>query len=80
MVTRCYFCGGKTAPKRVTAENWWGENLFLVEDVPAMVCEDCGESYFDADTSLKLDRLREAPPEPWKTLQVPVYAFSEGES
>ena len=35
MVTRCYLCGGKTELRRITAENWWGDQLALVENVPA---------------------------------------------
>ncbi len=77
MVTRCYFCGGKTELRRVTAENWWGEKLALVENVPAWVCTDCGEPYFEAETCKQLDRLRAAPPPARKTVEVPVYAFSE---
>ena len=78
MVTQCYFCGGNTIPRRVTAENWWGEKLALVEDVPAWVCEDCGEAYFEAETCRQLDRLREAPPPARRTVAVLVYAFSGG--
>lgn len=78
MVTRCFICGGKTERRRVTAENWWGDKLSLVENVPAWVCEDCGEAYFDADTCRQLDRIRETPPEAERTVQVPVYAFSQG--
>jgi len=61
MITCCYFCGGTTKPDKVTAENWWGNQLALVEDVPAMVSESCGEPYFEADTPRELDRLRSAP-------------------
>jgi YgiT-type zinc finger domain-containing protein len=75
MVTRCYLCGGKTALRLVTAENWWGEKLALVEDVPAWVCEDCGEAYFEAGVCQKLDKLREMPPPARQTIEVPVYAF-----
>jgi len=73
MVTRCYFCGGKTKRGRVRAENWWGDTLAFVENVPAWVCEDCGEPYFEAETC----RLRQAPPPARQTIQVPVYAFSD---
>ena len=72
-VTRCYLCGGQTALQRVTAENWWGDQLALVEDVPAWVCEQCGEQYFDAETSRQLDRLWDQPPR--RKVQVPVYSF-----
>ena len=74
-MSRCYFCGGRTLPRKVTAENWWGDTLTLVEDVPALVCEDCGEQYFEAETCKRLDGLRAAPPVPRRTLEVPVYAF-----
>ncbi len=75
MVTRCYFCGGKTELRKVTAENWWGQTLALVENVPAWLCEDCGEAYFEADTCKKLERLRAAPPPALRTVEVPVYTF-----
>ncbi|MDH7577537.1 MAG: type II toxin-antitoxin system MqsA family antitoxin [Bacillota bacterium] len=77
MVTRCYLCGGETVKKLVTAENWWGETLALVENVPAWVCEDCGEAYFDAETCKQLDRLRKTPSPPERTVQVSVYNFPE---
>ena len=77
MVTRCYFCGGKTKRGRVRAENWWGDTLAFVENVPAWVCEDCGEPYFEAETCRELDRLRQAPPPARQTIQVPVYTFSD---
>lgn len=75
-MTRCCLCGGKPQRRSVTAENWWGDQLTLVEDVPAWVCEDYGEAYFDAEVCRQLDRLREAPPVARKTIEVPVYAFS----
>jgi YgiT-type zinc finger domain-containing protein len=77
MVTRCYLCGGRTELGRVTAENWWGGDLALVEDVPAWVCEDCGEAYFDAETCRELDRLRQVPPPARRTVEVPVYAYPQ---
>ena len=75
MVTRCYLCGGTTERRTITAENWWGEQLSLVENVPAWVCQQCGEAYFDADTSRQLDRLRQSPPPSARTVVVPVYPF-----
>lgn len=76
MLERCYFCGGRTVPRKVTAENWWGDSLSLVENVPALVCEQCGEFYFEAETCKQLDRLRRESPPPLRTVRVPVYAFS----
>jgi YgiT-type zinc finger domain-containing protein len=75
MVTRCYLCGGETERREVTAENLWGGELTLVERVPAWVCQQCGEVYFDAATSRALDRLRQAHPTASRTVTVPVYQF-----
>jgi YgiT-type zinc finger domain-containing protein len=79
MVSRCYLCGGKTEHRLITAENWRGEELALVEQVPAWVCQDCGETYFEAETCRQLDRLCQAPTPPWKIVQVPGYTFTEPE-
>ena len=76
MVTKCNFCGGTPEFRRVTAENWWGEQLVLVENVPAWVRRNCGEQYFYAATCRSLDALRAAPPGAGRFLKVPVYAFA----
>ncbi|KKM12771.1 hypothetical protein SY88_01425 [Clostridiales bacterium PH28_bin88] len=76
MLTKCQACGGNIVQKRVAVENWWGDILAIVEDVPAWVCESCGERYFDAETSLMLDQLRKkASYKPKRILEVPVYDF-----
>ena len=77
MVKRCRFCGGETVLERVTVENSWGDTRALVENVPAQVCQQCGEKYFDAATCRTLDRLRQAPPDAQRTVQVSVYAYAE---
>jgi YgiT-type zinc finger domain-containing protein len=76
MISRCYLCGGGTEQRLVTAENWWGDDLALVENVPAWVCKDCGEKYFDAETCKQLDELRRKPPDAQRTVAVPVYTFA----
>ena len=69
--TKCCFCGGEIEPRRVTAENWWGDSLALVQKVPAVVCCNCGDVYFEADVCRKLGKLRAAPP---SALKLPVAA------
>ncbi len=76
-MTRCYLCGGDLQSGRVTARKWRDGNLTMIENVPALVCVNCGEPYFDAETCRQMDRLMTAPPAPRKTLEVPVYAFSD---
>jgi len=43
---KCYFCKGKIEEKRVRVDFRWGDELVVIEDVPAEVCQQCGEKYF----------------------------------
>lgn len=44
----CEYCDGKITNKKVLARfNYHGQTIY-VADVPAGVCEKCGEQYFDA--------------------------------
>ncbi len=38
---------------------WQGERLFLVEDIPAHVCDFCMEQFYDEETTDILRRLTE---------------------
>jgi YgiT-type zinc finger domain-containing protein len=35
-----------------------GRTLLVVEDVPVMVCPNCGESYIEADTLHAIERIK----------------------
>jgi hypothetical protein len=53
------------------------EKLIVIENVQALVCEECGEKYYDAETELKLDEfLHETKPD--RIIEVPVFEFKEG--
>jgi YgiT-type zinc finger domain-containing protein len=36
---------------------WQGDRVFLVEDIPALVCDSCLEQYYDDETTETLRRL-----------------------
>ncbi|RMF38675.1 MAG: type II toxin-antitoxin system MqsA family antitoxin [Chloroflexi bacterium] len=54
---RCDLCGGELRPGTTTLEIWRGEELIIIRDVPADVCEQCGEAYISASISEKLDQF-----------------------
>jgi YgiT-type zinc finger domain-containing protein len=55
----CDCCGKKKAViKRVTRSFGKGKNILVIEGVPMVVCPDCGQSYFTADTLHELERLK----------------------
>ncbi len=57
-MNNCYFCiKGKLRKKRVDIVRYWGKELIALNDVPALVCDQCGEKYFDARTSHRIDKL-----------------------
>ncbi len=76
-MTKCPLCGSKVRRKKVRVENWWGDKLTLVENVPAWVCEECGEQYYDAGTTLQLEEIQKEHLKPKRVIEVPVYDFYE---
>lgn len=60
-MTKCYLCEGKLKKQNVNIVRYWGKELIALNDVPALVCEQCGERYFDAKISAKIDqRMKDA--------------------
>ena len=56
---KCYFCGGPTK-KQIVTDLYTESNLYLaVENVPADVCQQCGERYYSPDVMKKLLALTE---------------------
>jgi len=55
----CEFCGGQTVKKRVKRQHWLQGKLYIVENVEAEVCTQCGERYFHASVLDEIDRLLE---------------------
>jgi len=54
---RCELCKGRTGPKKVTKQHWVDKKLYVVENVAAEVCSECGERYFHADTLDAIDAM-----------------------
>ena len=72
---RCAVCGrGRYRARRVT---WMIDSPLptIVEDVPAKVCDFCGDEVFSAAVAHEMDRLARARPQPVRTVTVPVYHF-----
>lgn len=56
-VMQCEFCDGQTKPKVVKRQHWLNGKLYIVENVEADVCTECGERYFHAKTLDAIDEL-----------------------
>lgn len=57
----------------------WGKRIIIMEDVPADVCQQCGEVYFAPHVLQAMGQLVEAKQKekPKKEIRVPVYSLSE---
>lgn len=54
----CSFCGGRVGEREVQKACFWGDRLVaLVDHVPAGVCEQCGEKYYQAKVLKTIERI-----------------------
>ncbi len=54
----CAFCGGRVQERLVTKDCWWGDQLVaIIENVPAGVCDQCGERYYKANTLKEIEAI-----------------------
>ena len=56
-IDRCDLCGGALKPGKTTLEIWRGEELLVIRDVQADVCQQCGEAYISPSVSERLDHF-----------------------
>ena len=70
---KCDLCSGEYREKRVVRNYKWRGKTVVVADVPALVCDRCGDTLLTEDTVGAIDELlkREAKPQEY----APVYRF-----
>ena len=71
----CEFCGGETETRRIKKQHWLHGKLYIVENVQADVCRECGEKYFHATTLDAIDRLLEGNHEIKGSMEVEIISF-----
>lgn len=53
----CEFCNSGTIHKKVRKHHWFKGKLYIVENVDAEVCPECGERYFHATVLDRIDGM-----------------------
>jgi len=71
----CEFCEGKTINKKVTKEHWLHGKLYIVENVEAEVCLECGERYFHANVLDNIDSFLDSEHEVKNRMDVEVVSL-----
>ena len=74
----CSFCGGEVKEEKVEMDYHYQGKLFIFQNVPAGVCQQCGEKFLTAKVAKEIER-RVHTKHTWdKVLSVPVDVFPEG--
>jgi len=73
----CSFCGGEVKDGKVELDYRYQGRLFVFQNVPAGICQQCGEKYLTAKVAKEIEQ-RVQTKENWdKTISVPVDVLPE---
>jgi YgiT-type zinc finger domain-containing protein len=75
----CPKCDQPMRSDMVKTAIWAGARLFIVQDIPAQVCDSCVEQFYDEETTDALRRLTEEgfpPAEAKREILVPVFSLA----
>lgn len=75
---RCNYCGFDTYEDVIKAALWTDGGLVVVEDIPARLCEGCGEQFFDEEITQRIEKLLAcSAAKPKQRIRVPLYSMSQ---
>ena len=76
-VTKCPFCGGELAERLVTYPQSYQGKVYILENISAEVCSQCGEVMLRPQVLERMQQLVWSGVAPKRTTQVPVYDLAE---
>lgn len=75
---KCKYCGFDTHQDVIKAALWTDGGLVVVEDIPAWVCEGCGEQFFEEKVTQSIEKVLACSTAKAKQrIRVPVYSMSQ---
>jgi YgiT-type zinc finger domain-containing protein len=74
---RCMYCDGILEQKAVTRLQEYQGRWYVIENLPALVCRQCGERFYTPDAHDLVVRLITSGAAPTRTEVVAVYDVSE---
>ena len=75
---RCKYCGCETNEDVIRAALWTNNGLIVIEDIPARLCEGCGEQFFEEEIIQKIQQVTTYPiVKAKRQIRVPVYSLSQ---
>jgi YgiT-type zinc finger domain-containing protein len=73
---RCYFCRGPVIETRIEHLHRWEGRIFLITDLLADVCEQCGETYLTPEVLERIDHAVSQSGTATEFIQVPVLSLA----
>lgn len=74
---KCHVCGSTNAHEELVSEIFQIDGKpVLVENIPAQVCERCGEEIFNKEAVEKVRLLVHSRAKPIKSVQMDVFAYA----
>ncbi|CAN2041241.1 YgiT-type zinc finger domain-containing protein [Candidatus Magnetomoraceae bacterium gMMP-15] len=73
---KCVLCGGKIEKKKVTFIYDYDENYIVIKNVPAEICELCGERTYSPETTDRLIMFANNQFKPLKEIEIPLFDYS----
>jgi YgiT-type zinc finger domain-containing protein len=73
----CYFCKGRVFPQKIKVDFRWGRKLKVIENVPASVCQQCGEKYFQSSVYKTMEKLAASRAKPASRLTIDVVRYKK---
>jgi len=77
LVKSCYNCNAHVIQRLTTIDYRWGDSLVVIKDVPAGVCEQCGEKYLAIDVYKEVERLASSRDHLTEKMTVDILAYGE---
>ena len=74
---KCPFCRGKLIEKTITHPQSYQGKIYILENVPAEVCSQCGEVLISPEVLEKIQELVWSGEKPGRKAEVPVYDLAE---
>ena len=72
-MTRCPVCHGPMVEKNIRHMHEWKDTLVVFENVPADVCEACGEQLLKGEVVDRMNQILWSMEPPHRHLRVPLY-------
>ena len=72
---KCLVCHHDMVERKVTLDLRIGEDLVVIEEVPATVCGNCGEQVFTHEVTRQVQAVAQERKERARTILVPVFSL-----